>query len=378
MSAPTDPTTTAAPRTVPQPRTSAETARTEIRPFEVHVPEEQLADLRRRIAATRWPSRELVADRSQGVQLAALQQLARYWSTDYDWRRCEAGLNALPQFTTEIDGVDVHFIHVRSRHEDALPLIMTHGWPGSVVELLDTVGPLTDPTAHGGTAEDAFVRDASGRVVHGVAWPGEAVFPDFTDARVREWWGGLHAERLAQGFSGLWHDMNEPTSFTAFGEKTLPRSARHSLEGRGGDHQEAHNVYGLCMARAGYEGLLELAPHERPFLFSRSGWAGLQRYGGTWSGDVATGWPGCGLHCRWSWGWGCAGCRTRGRMWAASTGVRRRSCICGGSSSARTCRCSVRTPVCGRGAGSPGSSVRRCWSTRAWRSRNAGGCCRTS
>ncbi|MCH5673283.1 glycoside hydrolase family 31 protein [Streptomyces gilvus] len=149
-----------------------------------------------------------------------------------------------------------------------------------------------DVVYDGGTAEDAFVRDASGRVVHGVAWPGEAVFPDFTHARVREWWGGLYAERLAQGFSGFWHDMNEPTSFTAFGEKTLPRSARHSLEGRGGDHQEAHNVYGLCMARAGYEGLLELAPHERPFLFSRSGWAGLQRYGGTWSGDVATGWPG--------------------------------------------------------------------------------------
>ena len=129
---------------------------TAIRPFQIEVPEEQLADLRRRIEATRWPSKELVADRSQGVQLATLQALARYWSTEYDWRTFEARLNALPQFTTEIDGVDIHFIHVRSRHEDALPLIMTHGWPGSVVELLDTVGPLTDPTAHGGTAEDAF------------------------------------------------------------------------------------------------------------------------------------------------------------------------------------------------------------------------------
>lgn len=143
-----------------------------------------------------------------------------------------------------------------------------------------------------GTAEDAFVRDASGRLVRGVVWPGEAVFPDFTHARVREWWGGLYKERLSQGFTGFWHDMNEPTSFAAFGESTLPRSARHDLDGRGGDHREAHNVYALCMARAAYEALRELAPQERPFLFSRSGWAGMQIYGGTWSGDVATGWPG--------------------------------------------------------------------------------------
>ncbi len=129
---------------------------TDVRPFQVEIPEAELAELRRRIEATRWPSEELVADRSQGVQLATLQALARYWTTEYDWRRCEARLNALPQFTTEIDGVEIHFIHVRSRHENALPLIMTHGWPGSVIELLDTVGPLTDPTAHGGTAEDAF------------------------------------------------------------------------------------------------------------------------------------------------------------------------------------------------------------------------------
>ncbi|MFD8867364.1 glycoside hydrolase family 31 protein [Streptomyces sp. NPDC059590] len=143
-----------------------------------------------------------------------------------------------------------------------------------------------------GSAEEVFVRDARGHEVRGVVWPGEAVFPDFTDPRVRKWWGGLYAERLAQGFSGVWHDMNEPVSFAAFGDPTLPRSARHALEGRGGDHREAHNVYGLAMARAGYEGLLELRPEERPFLFSRSGWAGLQRYGGSWSGDVATGWPG--------------------------------------------------------------------------------------
>jgi pimeloyl-ACP methyl ester carboxylesterase len=129
---------------------------TAIRPFRIDVPEERLGDLRRRIAATRWPSAELVADRSQGVQLATLQALATYWTTDYDWRKVEARLNALPQFTTQIDGVEIHFIHVRSQHENALPLIMTHGWPGSVVELLDTIGPLTDPTAHGGKPEDAF------------------------------------------------------------------------------------------------------------------------------------------------------------------------------------------------------------------------------
>jgi len=127
-----------------------------IHPFRVAVPSRQLADLRDRVAATRWPSRELVADRTQGVQLAAAQALARYWTTRYDWRRFEAKINALPQFTTEIDGVDIHFIHVRSRHTGALPLIMTHGWPGSVVELLETIGPLTNPTAYGGTAADAF------------------------------------------------------------------------------------------------------------------------------------------------------------------------------------------------------------------------------
>jgi pimeloyl-ACP methyl ester carboxylesterase len=134
---------------------TVETA-TAIRPFEIDVPQEALDDLRRRIAATRWPDKELVADRSQGVQLATMQELARYWLDGYDFGRVQTRLNALPQFTTEIDGVDVHFIHVRSQHEDALPLIMTHGWPGSVIEQIDTVGPLTDPTAHVGSAEDAF------------------------------------------------------------------------------------------------------------------------------------------------------------------------------------------------------------------------------
>jgi pimeloyl-ACP methyl ester carboxylesterase len=129
---------------------------TEIRPFQVDMPDDAIADLQRRIAATRWPSRELVADRSQGVQLATIQELARYWTTGYDWRRCEAKLNALPQFITEIDGKDIHFIHVKSPDENALPLIITHGWPGSVLEMLEVTGPLTDPAAHGGSAQDAF------------------------------------------------------------------------------------------------------------------------------------------------------------------------------------------------------------------------------
>jgi pimeloyl-ACP methyl ester carboxylesterase len=140
----------------PSPSTQAATTDTAVRPFRVHVPAEEIADLQRRIAATRWPSSELVADRSQGVQLATIQELARYWVNEYDWRRCEAKLNALPQFTTEIDGVGIHFIHVKSPHANAMPLIITHGWPGSVIELLEVVGPLTDPPAYGGRAEDAF------------------------------------------------------------------------------------------------------------------------------------------------------------------------------------------------------------------------------
>jgi pimeloyl-ACP methyl ester carboxylesterase len=129
---------------------------TEIRPFRVDMPDEAIADLRRRIAATRWPDKETVADQSQGVPLATMQELARYWATGYDWRRCEAKLNALPQFTTEIDGLDIHFIHVRSEHEDALPLIVNHGWPGSVIEQLKIIEPLANPAAHGASAADAF------------------------------------------------------------------------------------------------------------------------------------------------------------------------------------------------------------------------------
>ncbi|WP_103533321.1 glycoside hydrolase family 31 protein [Streptomyces sp. SM11] len=168
------------------------------------------------------------------------------------------------------------------------------------VRLVSIVDPAVkaepgDAVFDGGRAvgeRGAYVRDARGRVVVGEVWPGACVYPDFTDPLVRDWWGSLYEERLAQGFSGVWHDMNEPVSFAAFGDPSLPRSARHVLEGAGGDHREAHNVYALAMARAGHEGLLRFRPEERPFLFSRSGWAGMQRYGGTWSGDVSTGWPG--------------------------------------------------------------------------------------
>ena len=132
--------------------------KTEIRPFHVNVPEAELTELRRRINATRWPERETVKDHSQGVQLAVIQALARYWATDYDLRRCEAQLNARPQFITEIDGLDIHFIHVRSKHANALPLIVTHGWPGSIIEQMKIIDPLTNPTAHGGSAFSCFER----------------------------------------------------------------------------------------------------------------------------------------------------------------------------------------------------------------------------
>jgi pimeloyl-ACP methyl ester carboxylesterase len=135
---------------------AAEDTATAIRTFRIKVPDAALVDLRRRVVATRWPDGETVADRSQGVQLAKIQKLVRYWGTDYDWRKVEATLNALPQFVTTIDGLDIHFIYIRSRHPNALPLIITHGWPGSILELVKVIGPLTDPTAHGGRAEDAF------------------------------------------------------------------------------------------------------------------------------------------------------------------------------------------------------------------------------
>jgi pimeloyl-ACP methyl ester carboxylesterase len=185
--------TTAGP---PPAEPSAPTEDATIRPFRVDIPDQALDDLRRRIAATRWPSNELVPDRSQGVQLATTQALARYWTTDYDLRRIEARLNALPQFTTEIDGVDIHFLHVKSPHADALPLIMTHGWPGSVIELLDTVGPLTDPTAHGGRAEDAF--DLVLPSLPGYGFSGEPREVGWDPGRIARAWAEL-MRRLGYG-----------------------------------------------------------------------------------------------------------------------------------------------------------------------------------
>ncbi len=181
--------------------TTVETA-TGIRPFHFEIPEEQLDDLHRRIAATRWPSKELVEDRSQGVQLATMKELARYWADEYDWRKAEAKLNALPQFATEIDGVEIHFIHVKSAHENALPLVMTHGWPGSVVELLEAIGPLTDPTAHGGDAEDAF--DLVLPSLPGYGFSGEPIELGWNVGRVAQAWAELmhrlgYTHYVAQG-----------------------------------------------------------------------------------------------------------------------------------------------------------------------------------
>jgi pimeloyl-ACP methyl ester carboxylesterase len=167
-----------------------------VRPFSVEVPEEDLVELRRRTAAARWPSRELVTDRSQGVQLATIQALARYWATDYDWRACEARLNALPQFTTNIDGVEIHFVHAKSPHPDALPLVMTHGWPGSVIELLEVVGPLTDPTAHGGAAADAF--DLVLPSLPGYGFSGQPAEVGWDPGRVARAWAEL-MRRLGYG-----------------------------------------------------------------------------------------------------------------------------------------------------------------------------------
>src|SRR3954470_14262373 len=182
--------------------TTTASAEIQVRPFRIEVPEREIEELRRRVDATRWPTKELVADRSQGVQLAAAQELARYWSSEYDWRTCEARLNALPQFKTEIDGLDIHFIHVQSAHEHALPLIMTHGWPGSVVELLETIGPLTDPTAHGGRAEDAFHLVLPS--IPGYGFSGEPAELGWDAARIGQAWAELmrrlgYTSYVAQG-----------------------------------------------------------------------------------------------------------------------------------------------------------------------------------
>ncbi len=181
--------------------TAVETA-TEIRPFHVDVPDEDLADLRRRIAATRWPEKETVADETQGVRLATIQALVRYWGTGYDFGRVEARLNAFPQFLTEIDGLDIHFIHVRSSHQDALPIIITHGWPGSVIEMLNVIGPLTDPTAHGGDAEDAF--DVVVPSIPGYGFSGKPSTTGWDPLHIAEAWIALmrrlgYARFVAQG-----------------------------------------------------------------------------------------------------------------------------------------------------------------------------------
>jgi len=179
-----------------------------IRPFHVDVPEAELAELRRRIRATRWPEREPVTDDSQGVQLATIQKLARHWETDYDWRKVEAKLNALPQFITEIDGLDIHFIHVRSRHANALPLIVTHGWPGSVIELLKIIDPLTNPTAHGASASDAFHLVIPS--LPGYGFSGKPTTTGWDPARIARAWVALmkrlgYAQFVAQG--GDWGAM---------------------------------------------------------------------------------------------------------------------------------------------------------------------------
>jgi pimeloyl-ACP methyl ester carboxylesterase len=173
-----------------------------LRPFRIDFPEERLADLRRRIAATQWPERETVTDQSQGVQLATMQELARYWATDYDWRKVESRLNALPQFITEIDGLDIHFIHVRSKHENALPLIVAHGWPGSIVEQLKIIDALTNPTAHGGQASDAF--DIVIPSMPGYGFSGKPTSPGWGPERMGRAWAELmkrlgYTRYVAQG-----------------------------------------------------------------------------------------------------------------------------------------------------------------------------------
>jgi pimeloyl-ACP methyl ester carboxylesterase len=200
-------------------------AATEIRSFQIDIPEKQIDDLLRRIADTRWPTKELVTDRSQGVQLAPMRELARYWTTEYDWRKCEARLNALPQFKTTIDGVDIHFIHVKSAHENALPLIVTHGWPGSIIELLETIDPLTDPTAHGGRAEDAFHL-----VLPSV--PGYG----FSDEPTEVGWGPI---RIGQA----WHELMQRLGYSRYvaqggdvGSQVTDAMGRLGLDGLIGIH----------------------------------------------------------------------------------------------------------------------------------------------
>jgi hypothetical protein len=198
---------------------------TTVKPFAVEFDQGAIDDLRRRIDATRWPTKELVADRSQGVQLAAARALARFWTTEYDWRKCEARLNALPQFKTELDGLNIHFIHVKSPHANALPLVMTHGWPGSIIELLEIIGPLTDPTAHGGNEEDAFHL-----VLPSV--PGYG----FSDEPTEVGWGPIRIGRA-------WHELMRRLGYTRYvaqggdvGSQVTDAMGRLSLDGLLGIH----------------------------------------------------------------------------------------------------------------------------------------------
>src|SRR5438094_3390822 len=179
-----------------------ETTPTAVRPFRFNVSEAELTELRRRINATKWPERETVADASQGVQLATMQELSRYWGTDYDWRTCEAKLKALPQFMTEIDGLDMHFMHVRSQHEQALPMIVTHGWPGSIIEQMKIIEPLTNPTAHGGTVADAFHLVIPS--LPGYGFSGKPTAPGWNPPRIARAWATLmqrlgYTRYVAQG-----------------------------------------------------------------------------------------------------------------------------------------------------------------------------------
>ncbi len=200
-----------------------QTTPTAVRPLHIDMPEEALADLRRRIAATRLPNKETVADRSQGVQLATMQALARYWATDHDWRTCEAKLNALPQFKTEIDGLDIHFIHVRSKHDDALPLIVTHGWPGSVIEQLKIIDPLTNPTAHGASAEDAFHLVIPS--LPGYGFSAKPTTPGWDPARIARAWDTL-MKRL-----GYERYVSQGGDWGAFISEVLQRQAPEGLMG---------------------------------------------------------------------------------------------------------------------------------------------------
>ena len=213
--------------TDPETMTGTRTGDASIRPFQIDVAQEAVDDMRRRVAATRWPDPETVTDDSQGVPLALMQELARYWATDYDWRTCEAKLNALPHFMTEIDGLDIHFIHVRSQHEDALPLIVTHGWPGSIIEQLKIIEPLTDPTAHGASAEDAFHLVIPSLPGHGFS--AKPTTPGWDPARIAHAWVVL-MKRL--GYARSWRRAATGVrpSPSRWAIQAAPGAARHPLQ----------------------------------------------------------------------------------------------------------------------------------------------------